>query len=232
MIEVRPAISTIFREAVLLSGDQLTSIFTKFDKSQLEHFKTSIDSAQNKNTDIETVRDMLKTLGLSIGDISSDIVTTEAPKVDALSAHIAKTKLTPTRKPYAKAKTILEKFEIGGKALNMHNNGISNKEIEVKLNINASLLHYSKSFFKAASKLNNTFSIETKKIEIGKGVNFENSIKLIQAVNSDSLRKLNCNDEYRVAEFKTFRAVLIEKSGLPAKLKLMTHESYNKFITQ
>ncbi|PHS22034.1 MAG: hypothetical protein COA84_14230 [Robiginitomaculum sp.] len=233
MMEVRAAIPTIFREAVLLSGDQLTSIFTKFDSTQLEHFKTSINSAQNKNADIEQVRDMMKTLGISMGDISTEIIVDSTPQIDTLSAHIAKTKTTrATRRIYAPAKSMSDKFELGEKAVKMAANGKKSREIQALLNLSSATFHYVKVFFKAASKLNNTRGVDLKKIEVGKGVTFENVIKLIDAVNSNSLRKLNCNDEYRVAEFRAFRAVLVETAGLPAKLKLMTHESYNKFITQ
>lgn len=113
----RKAILTIFKEAADLSVPQLTNLFTKFDLTQLEHFSTAIAKAKTKNTDIENIRDQMKTLGLSMADVAGKTEEPDPePVVDKLAEHVAKTK--PKRKQ-AKVKTIFDKFDIGLKIVKM-----------------------------------------------------------------------------------------------------------------
>lgn len=232
MIEVRPAIFTVFKEASALTSEQLTNVFTRFEATQLKHFQDAISAAQTKNADIESVRDMLKTLGLSISDIAPKPDPAEQkPVVDKLAHHVAKNK-EPVKQPYAKSKTIDDKYLIGSKAVKMASGGMKNEVIAENLNVNTAMIYACKAFYKAASKLKTMHDIGHSKIEIGKGVNFDVATKLIKSACQNPVRKLSVNSDYTVCESGTFRGVIINANGVPNKIKLMTHEHYNTFITR
>jgi len=231
--EARPAILAIFKEAVELNNDQLINVFAKLSVSNLEHLKSSITSAITKKNDIAEVHEMIEAFGLSISDITLQAAVIEASQ-DTLALHVNKTKkiVKPKPKLKRKVKSLSERFEIGQEIVRLVNKKMIHADIMEKLNINsASQFYYNRTFFSNALIAKEKFGVEVKKIEVGQGVKFEVAVKLIESVATTQLRKLSANSDYRVAEYKTFRAVLIEVHGNPIKIKLMTQESYNTFIT-